>query len=82
MNDLTEIKTHVKNISSPAEHFIDNKAFIELMGISLRTAQSWRDDGKIGFSQEGKKVYYRMSDIEKFLADHHRKPFAGTDGAI
>ena len=79
---LTEIKTHVKNISSPAEHFIDNKTFTELMGISFRTAQTWRDEGKIGFSQEGKKIYYRMSDIDKFLGDHHRKPFAAPSKVI
>ena len=80
--DLKEIKNHVKKITSPAEEFIDNRAFVELMGISLRTAQTWRDEGKIGFSQEGKKIYYRMSDIEKFLADHHRKPFAPTSRGI
>ena len=80
--DLKEIKTHVKKITSPAEDFIDNKEFVKLMGISLRTAQTWRDDGKIGFSQEGKKIYYRMSDIEQFLKDHHRKPFASSGGNI
>jgi hypothetical protein len=74
--DLNEIKTYMKNITSPVEHFIDNDAFIELMRISSRTAQNWRDDGKIGFSKEGQKIYYRMSDIEKFLEHHHRKPFA------
>ena len=74
--DLKEIRTHVKNITSPTEHFIDNKAFIKLMGVSSRTAQIWRDEGKIGFSQEGKKIYYRMSDIDLFLEKRHRKPFA------
>ena len=74
--DLKEIKTHVKKIAVPNEAFVDNKEFTKLMGISFRTAQVWRDEGKIGFSQEGKKIYYRLSDIEKFLEDHHRQPFA------
>lgn len=74
--DLKEIKTHVKKITVPNESFIDNKQFTKLMGISFRTAQTWRDEGKIGFSQEGKKIYYRLSDIEKFLDDHHKQPFA------
>jgi len=73
---LNEIKENVDKLTSPAEHFIDNLAFIRLMNISSRTAQVWRDEGKIGFSQQGKKIYYRMSDIDKFLEDHHRKPFA------
>jgi Helix-turn-helix domain len=80
--DLQEIKAHVKNISSPSEHFIDNKAFTKMMGISSRTAQIWRDEGKIGYSQEGKKIYYRMSDVDKFLLDHHRKPFAKPSQVI
>ena len=74
--DLQEIKKHVKKITVPNEAFIDNKQFTKLMGISFRTAQTWRDEGQIGFSQEGKKIYYRLSDIEKFLVDHHKHPFA------
>jgi len=74
-NYLKEIDSRVNQLTSPSEHFISNKAFIKLMDISLRTAQCWRDDGKIGFTQEGKKIYYRMSDIQKFLEDHHVKPF-------
>ena len=74
--DLKEIKTHVKKITVPNEAFVDNKQFKELMGISFRTAQTWRDEGKIGFSKEGKKIYYRLSDIEQFLENGYNKPFA------
>ncbi len=80
--DLKEIKTKIKNIISPSEHFIDNDAFIKLMGISSRTAQTWRDQGIIGFSKRGKKIYYRMSDIDQFLKDHHREPFAPPSNQI
>jgi hypothetical protein len=61
--DLKEIKTHVKKITVPNQAFVDNKQFTKLMGVSFRTAQTWRDEGKIGFSQEGKKIYYRLSDF-------------------
>jgi len=73
---LEEMKGYLKNITSPAEHFINNDEFIKLMGISTRTAQVWRLEGKIGYSQEGKgkKIYYRMSDVEKFLAKHYKAP--------
>jgi len=77
--ELMEIKTHVKKISVPNESFIDNKEFVNLMGISFKTAQTWRNEGKIGFSQEGKKIYYRLSDIEAFLDTFHKKPFANKD---
>lgn len=55
--------------------FMDNEEFLELMGISKRTAQSWRDEGKISFSQVGNKIYYKMSDVDKLLAEHYNKSF-------
>ena len=74
--ELEEIKTQVKKITVPNEAFMDNKQFTKLMDISVRTAHAWRKERKIGYSQEGKKIYYRLSDIEKFLEDHHKQPFA------
>ena len=55
--------------------FVDNEEFLELMGISKRTAQSWRDEGKISFSQVGNKIYYKMSDVDKLLTEHYNKSF-------
>lgn len=77
--DLKDIKTHVKKITVPNESFINNKQFTKLMSVSARTAQTWRNEGKIGFSKEGKKIYYRLSDIEKFLDAHYHEPFALKD---
>lgn len=54
---------------------MDNEAFLQHMGISKRTAQSWRDDGKISFSQVGNKIYYKMADVDKLLAEHYNKSF-------
>lgn len=73
---LEEIKTQVKKITVPNEAFIDNKQFTKLMDISIRTAHAWRKEGKIGFSQEGKKIYYRLSDIGKFLDHYYHQPTA------
>ena len=53
--------------------FIDNPTFIKLMGISSKTAQSWRDEGIMSFSQIGLKIYYRASDIKKLLDHNYRK---------
>ena len=73
-NELEEIKTQVKKITVPNEAFMDNKQFTKLMNISVRTAHAWRKEGKIGYSQEGKKIYYRLSDISIFLEKHHHQP--------
>ena len=59
------------------ETFLDNQEFLQLMKISKRTAQTWRDEGKISFSQVGNKIYYKLSDVEKLLQEHYNKSFKG-----
>lgn len=58
------------------ETFLDNSRIL-LMKISKRTAQTWRDEGKISFSQVGNKIYYKLSDVEKLLQEHYNKSFKG-----
>ena len=53
--------------------FVSNPKFLKLMEISQRTAQIWRDEEKIGYSQISGKIYYRKSDIEKLLNDNYSK---------
>ncbi len=50
---------------------VTNKQFQILMGISARTAQIWRNEGKIGYSKITDKIYYRKSDIEKLFNDNY-----------
>ena len=74
------VDNHFKDLEKkgavPQRSFIDNKTFLEMMGVSQRTGQAWRDEGKIAFSQVGNKIYYKMVDIEKFLEEHHNRSFA------
>ena len=74
--NLIEIKSYMKKIAFPYERYISNKEFTEVMDVSSRTAQTWRDEGKIGFSQEGRKIYYSLKDIEEFMKNHYNQAFA------
>ncbi|SKB64762.1 Helix-turn-helix domain-containing protein [Soonwooa buanensis] len=47
-----------------------------MLKISPRTAQTWRDEGKISFSQVGNKIYYKLSDIERTMQEYYNKSFA------
>ena len=69
-------KQVASNSSEPKEKFIDNQEFLQLMKISKRTAQTWRDEGKIAFSQVGNKIYYNLADVEGLLKQHYNKAFA------
>ena len=71
---LQQIKDQMTKVTSPAENFLNTDEFVKLMSVSHRTAQIWRDQGLIGFSQQGKKIYYRMSDIEAFLKQNYQAP--------
>ena len=57
------------------ETFLDNQEFIQLMNISKRTSQTWRNEGKISFSQIGSKIYYKMKDVEVLLDKNYNKAF-------
>lgn len=62
-----------ENRKHPDDPFFSNDEFIDLMSISVRTAQLWRDQGLISYSQISGKIYYRMSDILKLLDDNYHK---------
>lgn len=47
--------------------YIGNQEFLKIMGISKRTAQTWRDEGIFPFSQIGGKIYYCKNDVVKTL---------------
>ncbi|CAM1348435.1 helix-turn-helix domain-containing protein [Tenacibaculum crassostreae] len=76
VNRLDELNKKLEEKQkNPQDTFLDNQEFIQLMNISKRTSQSWRDEGVISFSQIGSKIYYRMSDVQKLLDNNYRKAF-------
>lgn len=46
---------------------LDNAEFIKLFRITSKTAQNWRDEGLIEYSQVKGKIYYRAEEVEKLL---------------
>ena len=73
---IDELKLEIKgNSKSSSNEFVDNSDFIKLMNISKRTAQAWRDEGKISFSQVGGKIYYKMSDVQEMLNHNYNPAF-------
>jgi hypothetical protein len=71
LDELTEaLKQNSVKFDDP---IITNSQFTKLMGISLKTAQLWRDQNIVSFSQVGNKIYYRTSDIKSLLDSNYRK---------
>ena len=55
------------------EAWLDNQEFMQLLKVSRRTAQNYRDTNLIAFSIIGNKIYYKVSDVEELLNRHYRK---------
>ena len=77
---LSKIENNVVEISAkmklgykldPNNIFFDSQEFMQLMNISKRTAQEWRNKKVIEFAQVGNKIYYRLSDIKKLLNNNY-----------
>jgi len=62
-----------EKVNQLKEKWLDNQELIQLLKISKRTAQHYRDSGLISFSQVGNKIYYKLSDIEQMLQKHYHK---------
>ena len=61
----------VKNLcrdGQDKEKWLGNEDVCRLLKISMRTLQSYRDNGILPYSQIGRKCYYRVSDIENLIS--------------
>ena len=70
LQKLESIERNLTKRGSSIPEFVDNSKFCEIMCISKRTSQTWRDKGTVKFSQIGGKIYYAKSDLLKLLEDH------------
>lgn len=52
------------------EEWLDNSQFQKKLGISSRTAQNYRDEGKINFTKIGNKIYYHSQEVDRFLKSY------------
>ena len=55
------------------ERYLNNKEVCELLHISLRSLQEYRDKGKISFYKIEGKIMYSEKDIYQMLEDNYHK---------
>ncbi|MCF8372403.1 MAG: helix-turn-helix domain-containing protein [Bacteroidales bacterium] len=72
MNRLDQIDNKVNNQMIPFnKEWIDTQEVCEMLHVSKRTLQNYRDQGKIPFSQIDGKMYYRQKDILNILESNY-----------
>lgn len=55
------------------ERYLTNNDVANILHISLRTLQDWRDNGRIAYIQISGKVLYKESDVRKLLEEQYMK---------
>lgn len=49
------------------QKWLDNQEVCEILDISKRTLQTYRDNGTLAFSQIGHKMFYRPEDVQRVI---------------
>jgi len=53
--------------------WIDNADFLQVLKISRRTGQHYRDSNLIGYTIIGNRIWYKLDDVKNLLDRHYRK---------
>ncbi len=75
IEEINQKLSGMQNSNGKRKKWLTNKDASELLQVTARTMQNYRDKGIIPFSQVGSKIYYKMSDLEKHLEDHYVSSF-------
>ena len=77
-DEITTICQRLKDEYHPLLHgkrFITDAMLSELLGVSRRTTQDYRDRGVIPYYRLDGKILYAEEDIEIFLQSNYRHKF-------
>lgn len=72
VGQIEEIAEHIrkseeKESAKKADLWISNREAMNILGVSSRTLQRYRDTGRIPFFKMGRNCRYRLSDVEHAL---------------
>ena len=73
LNELATLTAKVELLSSHCEdkrlrRWLNGVDVQEILHISSRTLQTLRDQGRIGYTKIGNRIYYTPEDVEKVLS--------------
>ena len=77
LTDLKEIKTilNKRHTQTLSDQWLDVKESCKYLKVSSRSLQTYRDEGRIPFSQIGHKIYFKVTDLDNYLNKHMRTAF-------
>lgn len=81
LNEFTKaIKEAVKEElpkyqNSFQKDWLSTEEVMEMLNVSRRTIQNYRDEGKIPYTQSGRKILYPLDGVEEFLRKNMIKAY-------
>ena len=69
-NFVSRMDALCATLCKASEKWLDNSEVCRLLNVSMRTMQTYRDTGKLAYSQINGKIYYKVSDVEDFMRSH------------
>ena len=62
-----------RNIADRNAEWLESEKARQILGISPKTWQNYRDQRVIPFSQIGRKIYVSRADLDEFMRTHYIK---------
>lgn len=71
-DDLCELKALImgKAREQAQARWVESEEARKILGVSQKTWQTYRDTRALPFSQFGRKIYVKQSDLDAFLESH------------
>ena len=79
LSAISSVSRRIKEVAQThkplfgGEHFLTGKEVCELLYISPRTLQDYRDRRIIPYTQVAGKILYKVSDLERMLKNSYRE---------
>ena len=68
-----------KRNSIDGEELLDNQDLLQMLKISNRSLQRYRSIGKLPYYTISGKLYYKLSDVHRFIRESFRAPVPKTN---
>ena len=75
LDELRKLDNLLGTVKPMRKVVYTNAEMKELLGVEGKLLQKWRDNGIIGYSRIGDKIFYTEKDLDDFLRRNHREPY-------
>jgi len=65
----------LQNVNSNEVRWLNNTEARKVVNLSTRTMASKRYSGEIPYTKFGRRILYKMSDLQAYLEKHYQKAF-------